>query len=103
MPRVEQEIHQPLLGTLYTPLAIHVGSDVANAVGSKKSTGVTFPMLIDYDNAVVDQYNRLGEGITLFPLGYLIDKRGKVRRIYKETEPSLGSLRAEIDALLAEE
>ncbi len=103
MPRVEQHIHQALLGTAYTPLAVHVGDDVPNAVGSKRSTKITFPMLIDYDNAVVDAYNRIGEQLTLFPLAYLIDKKGIVRHIYKETEPELTALRADIDALLAEE
>lgn len=60
-------------------------------------------MLIDFDNAVVDQYNRIGEQITLFPLGYLVDKKGIIRQIYRETEPALEDLRAHIDALLAEE
>ncbi len=59
-------------------------------------------MLVDWDSAVVASYNRLGEGITIFPLGYLIDKKGVIRHVYTETEPSTETLRGQIDALLAE-
>ncbi len=59
-------------------------------------------MLVDWDSAVVASYNRIGEGITIFPLGYLIDKKGVIRHVYTVNEPSIETLKSQIDALLAE-
>ena len=102
MPRVESDIFQPLKGAAYRPLAIHAGAEVSNAVKSEVQTAITFPMLVDIDQAVLRAYSRIGSGDTVFPLGYLLDKQGIIRHIYAVTEPPLDQLRKDIDALLAE-
>lgn len=102
MPRVEADVHQVYKAQSFQALAIHVGDSISNAIASERSTGLTFPLLVDIDSAVVTNYNRLGEGVALFPLAYLIDKKGVIRQIYKGEEPAMASLKTEIEALIAE-
>ena len=86
----------------FMPLAVHIGEDLGNALQIAKDRDVTFPIAIDYENASLDDYTRIGEGINLFPLGYLFDKKGVVRHIYTVDEPPHDVLKADIEALIAE-
>lgn len=86
----------------FLPLGIHIGEDIANALQTAKDRGVTFPIAIDAENAVLRDYTRIGEGINLFPLAYLIDKKGVIRKIYTVEEAPHEDLKAQIEALLAE-
>ena len=103
MPRVESEIVQKYQGQAYRALAVHVGKEVQNAVLSDVKTKITFPMLIDIDETVVRAYNRLGNGKAVFPLAYLIDKGGIIRKIYAHVAPEIATVQADVEALLAEE
>ena len=68
-------------------LAVHVGKEVYNAVSSAMTTGVTFPLLVDIDGASLVDYGRYGEGVVVFPLGYVIDREGIIQAVYTTEEP----------------
>ena len=57
-------------------------------------------MLMDYDNELLFDYQRVGEATTLFPLAYLIDTDGIIANIYVNSEPSVEELLAAINKLL---
>jgi acetoacetate decarboxylase len=83
-------------------MGVHTGPDVRFAISTVTDTGVTFPMVIDYDSSILGRYTRTGEGVILFPLAYLFDRGLKVNSMYIETEPTTASLKADIEALLAQ-
>ena len=102
MPLIEKDYHQPLSAQGYRALAVHVGDSVGNAVSSAMSTGITFPEIIDFDSSVLQHYSRVGEGVDVFPLAYLVDRSGVIRHIYTQTEPPPATLMADVQALLSE-
>ncbi len=102
MPRIEESINQVHGDKGYVGLGVHVGDDVAFAAKVRAETGITYPMVIDYDNVLLHQYARVGTAAPLFPLAYLIDKGGNIAEIYTTEEPPLDELSARVGELLAE-
>lgn len=89
-----------MAGTAFTPLAIHAGEDVAFASKAKAEVGITGQMLIDYDNELLYEYQRVGDSTVVFPLAYLVDADGIIANIYVDTEPALNDLLETIEAIL---
>ena len=100
LPSLQTELVAPLSDTAFNPLGIHVGDDVRFAISTAVDTGITFPMLIDYDSVILRRYQRYGEGIVVFPLGYLLTKTLAVDSIYTVDEPTIESLTTTIEGLL---
>ena len=100
LPSLQAELVEPLADTAFNPLGIHVGDDVRFAVSIAEDSGISFPMLIDYDNVILRRYQRIGEGVILFPLGYLLTRNLAVDTIYTVDEPPIEALKASVEALL---
>jgi len=101
LPHIQADVVDPLASTDYRPLGVHVGDDVQFAISTAEDTGITFPMLIDYDSSLLSLYSRVGENVILFPLAYLFSRALEVTRIYTETEPTTSALKQHIEAELA--
>lgn len=100
MPHIESQVHGPLASKGYHAFGVHVGDDVRFAIKTKLETGISFAMLIDYDNHIKRLYSRVGENVILFPLAYLSNCDGKINTIYTIDEPTIPSLIADIEASL---
>ena len=77
---------------------VGVNKDVSAADAQRflRHVAVTFPLVADRDDAIARAFD-----VEAMPSGYLIDRKGIVRRVHRGfTEKSPASLSAEIEALL---
>jgi peroxiredoxin len=102
LPEIEAELNQPLASQGYQGLCIHVGPDVAYGISTANDTGITFPMVLDFDNTVLTLYSRIGSGSPLFPLAYLTNRDLSISDIYVDDEPLIGDLKTRVQDLLSE-
>ena len=87
MPLVQTKFQDVYGPQGFQVLGIHVGKEVYNAVSSAVNTGVQFPTLVDIDGSSLVDYGRYGEGVVVFPLGYVIDREGIIQAVYTAEEP----------------
>ncbi len=97
LPHIESELNQKCSPD-FLPLSVHSGPDVAYAFKTANDKGITFPMVFDFDSTVLDLYSRIGTGVPLFPLAYLVHQ-GTVTDIYTDVEPTIESLKETITEL----
>jgi peroxiredoxin len=84
---------------------VHVGQNIAYARTKSLELGNPFPILLDADSAVINQYMQLGAEAVLFPLGYLMDREGVLRHIYNAPDPDgegPPTLEADLEALVGD-
>ncbi|MBV1906704.1 MAG: TlpA family protein disulfide reductase [Pseudomonadales bacterium] len=81
MPLLDR-IHQRYEDAGFSVVAVNVEGEKAPAQALAKETGVSFPVLIDTDQKVSEQYN-----LEAMPSSVLIDRDGVIRYIHRGYQP----------------
>ena len=102
MPLIDAQVWLPRKDKGFLALAMHIGENADNAQATVRKVVFSFPVVIDVDNRFADLSARTGETVPAFPLAYLLDRKGLVRKIYTTEEPAIDALQKDVDALLAE-
>ncbi len=92
-----KQIHRRFRGRPVTVLAIHVSATRRASLRARAAAaelGLRFPVLLD-NAGISDKYT-----VRVLPTVVLIDRRGKVRKVWRGLTPT-DTMASEIDALLA--
>lgn len=87
-------------GAGFRLVAVSVGVDQGYGQTIARNDALTFPVALDVESTAFAAYSQIDSSTPPFPLGVLIDQRGRVRRIDTRTAANLPALGVQIATLL---
>lgn len=94
MPAV-QESYNKYKDQGFVVLGVNIAENQVTAKGFANRLGVTFPVLLDSDRKVTQQYK-----VIPIPTSFLIDRNGKVQAVFKK-ELTLSEISGYVETLIA--
>lgn len=81
MPLIE-DLYQKFKKIGFTVLAVNVDEDPANGKKMLKEVPVSFPVVYDSKNTVIQKY-----GVQAMPSTYMVDRKGTIREVHRGYKP----------------